>query len=100
MRIWRDEPSNRERGAAPLVMGWGVPASGPVRTRWEYCRLETNGVMVTRATGDGTDGLTGVSLADALTRMGIQEWELCAIQQSEAGPIYVFKRPVTEGAAS
>ena len=74
----------------PLQIGWAVPASGAVRTRWEYLSLHADAETVT-----GTQVDDGALLTDVLEALGAEDWELVSVTPRPSGGfLYVFKRPL------
>lgn len=89
-----DEPRTEPRR---LQVGWAVPASRPVRTRWQYLRLETT-------IEDGVESILAVDgdlvpqdepITAALDRLGNHDWELISVAPlSPSRLLYTFKRPI------
>jgi hypothetical protein len=81
---------------APLQVGWAVPASGAIRTRWEYLSLHTDGdaETITAVRGDAPQIGSGASITEVLETLGAEDWELVSVAaRGSGGFLYVFKRP-------
>lgn len=87
------EPKSEQRH---LQVGWAVPASGAVRTRWQYYRLQTAVVgeieRVIAVAGEEVEPDTPI--VEALDRLGNADWELVSVAPRGDGLLYIFKRPI------
>jgi len=103
--VIQDEQPARDRpqpvvGWASPVVDQTTPAITPIRCRWEYLLLGSDGRVVT-SMSRGTEALgvaLGMPLGSALQQAGDQEWELVTVHNATHGLTYVFKRPATGGA--
>ena len=88
-----EEPRTEPRR---LQVGWAVPATGPVRTRWDYLRLETaiEDEHETVVSADGEIAVPGEPIEAALESLGNTEWELISVTPRGSNHfLYTFKRP-------
>jgi hypothetical protein len=79
----------------PLQVGWAVPASGAVRTRWEYLSLYTDGETITEVRGRAPHVDQGAAVPEVLDVLGADDWELASVAPRPSGGfLYIFKRPL------
>lgn len=85
-------------------MGWGYASEQTVscecrvgRVRWEYRVVRAGDGIVTAVDGAEDHPLAHKEIEGMLATLGIEEWELVAVQGDAQRSLYIFKRPGETG---